>query len=639
MYDVSDNVMDPNPLTYTEDSAAFEFSENSGILVPTADIVASTRVPLTGDPAADATDDPSTTHVDESEVYYTRSAGDGVFSNGQSATNVADDDVTYEFTVTVADSANTIYIPVELTIDVNEAPEITSAVTTDATTGALSYSGMAMVDDDARGVSILDLGTLVTDADGVLTFEISAPAPAAGETQADLPPELSESNGHVTLLFVPTGLETKSYTFVVEASDGYNPEDGVDETIAVTIDVTIVRPERAYPTLRINVDEEFTGDAMDENGNTVSVSGVIAGATEWLIIGHSGADGSTAADADGSLDFDVDMSTGVVSVVQARDADATGAILNPSLTVAASNVDGDDLGNVTVIFSVQGINETPTITSSDATAFVAEDAQDGAAVMTGDREEDVAYQAAASDPEGDSISWDIEGPDGGSVPFDIDSDGKITVDGNDALDHEGTPEYDVVITASDGEYSDAFALNIEVGNSNEAPYFVDPTLEVTIPEDTPVTTEIADYEAADTDNNIDKFSIKNQDDSELFALDPLTGQLTIAQMLDYEKQQVHLVEINVTDKAEATAEIQLKVTVENVNDNAPEFDSSPALTLSVLENTARGTVLANYSATDADGQDVTYSLSGPDAKSFMISDTGDLMTLESLDADRQVPCG
>ena len=44
-------------------------------------------------------------------------------------------------------------------------------------------------------------------------------------------------------------------------------------------------------------------------------------------------------------------------------------------------------------------------------------------------------------------------------------------------------------------------------------------------------------------------------------------------------------------------------------------------------------------ASDADGDSVSYSLSGDDAKSFTISGTGNLMTLESLDADRQVPCG
>ena len=122
----------------------------------------------------------------------------------------------------------------------------------------------------------------------------------------------------------------------------------------------------------------------------------------------------------------------------------------------------------------------------------------------------------------------------------------------------------------------------------------------------------------------------------------MTGVLTVATGpgLDYETQQTYLVEINVSDPDEAEAEIQLLVTVTNVNDESPVFDvMPPAVSLSVPENTARGFVLANYAATDADGDTIKYSLSGDDAKSFMISDTGDLMTLESLDADRQVPCG
>ena len=77
----------------------------------------------------------------------------------------------------------------------------------------------------------------------------------------------------------------------------------------------------------------------------------------------------------------------------------------------------------------------------------------------------------------------------------------------------------------------------------------------------------------------------------------------------------------------------------NENDNAPQFNVAPATMLTVAENTAREWVLSNYAATDADGQTVTYSLSGDDAKSFYISNTGVLMTLESLDADSQVPCG
>ena len=322
-----------------------------------------------------------------------------------------------------------------------------------------------------------------------------------------------------------------------------------------------------------------------------------------------------------------------------------------SLTVTVSGTDGI-LGNVTVIVAITNVNEAPSITTTDLDleAYVSENAQDGDAVMTSRLEDAVAYEVMATDPDdGDTLTYSIGASDGSAVPFAIASDGRVTVSGANMLDHEMTPSYDVVITASDGTLAAELNAIIVVGNANEAPYFVDsegnaltkghPSLTVRIAEDTSVETEIADFDATDPDGNALEFSIKNQDDTIHFQLHAVTGVLTIAQGLDYETQAEHSVEINVRDTGQATAEVALTVKVQNVNDNAPEFDSAPATSLSVPENTARGFVLANYAASDADGDSVSYSLSGLDAMSFSISETGDLMTLESLDADRQVPCG
>ena len=79
---------------------------------------------------------------------------------------------------------------------------------------------------------------------------------------------------------------------------------------------------------------------------------------------------------------------------------------------------------------------------------------------------------------------------------------------------------------------------------------------------------------------------------------------------------------------------------QHVNDEVPVFDSTPETRINVAENTPRGTMLSNYSATDADGDTVTYSLmDGGNSKSFQIdSATGDLTTLESLDYDSNTPC-
>ena len=76
----------------------------------------------------------------------------------------------------------------------------------------------------------------------------------------------------------------------------------------------------------------------------------------------------------------------------------------------------------------------------------------------------------------------------------------------------------------------------------------------------------------------------------------------------------------------------------NANDNSPVFDVAPSATLTVAENTPRGVTLGSYAATDADGDTVTYSLSGTNAKSFHIDGDGNVKTLESLDYDSNTPC-
>ena len=642
------------------------------------DIDASTGMITVGDDGiSDTTGGP--TEDDATAVYERGDFGELVDDTDKYS------DITYSFDITVSDgiSANDKTISATVTVDVNEPPATTADVVEDATTGAKSFSVAKSVEDDARGVSILDLGTLVTDDDGGLTYEISAPAPAAGETQQDLPPELSESNGHVVLLFVPTGLETKSYTFVVEASDGYNPEDGVDETITVTIDVTITRPERGYPTLRIDVDEEFTGDVLDDSGNTVSVSGAIAGATEWDIIGDSGADGSTAADADGTRDFDVDENTGVVSVEQARDADATGAILNPSLTVSASNADGDDLGNITVIFSIQDVNEGPAFIGQPSSGFTPEEGEPNRNVKVSDAIDAVNLMVVATDEDAQDSGAIYSIMETGS-PFAISSAGAITVSGE--LDYDdATMDNPYVITVvatdrRDSSLTDTHSVSISIGDLNDSPVFTEPEGALAelkganaVDEDhTYADGAILSFAATDADMDDLEFRIREGKSQTLFEIGDVTaekdsdgnntgkytGKLFVKRGLnadgsynenatpldyeasDYDTQTGHLVNIDVIDGRGGDELLRVDVYLNNVNDNNPAFNATnPATTLTVVENTARGHVLSNYAASDADGQYVVYSLEGANADSFRIDSSGNLMTLESLDADLDIPCG
>ena len=249
------------------------------------------------------------------------------------------------------------------------------------------------------------------------------------------------------------------------------------------------------------------------------------------------------------------------------------------------------------------------------------------------------------DPETDTVLY--AGADA-LVKVDLTGDGTVKV--ASMLDTDGinsVNQVNVVLRAFDpgdpmGLHS-ALALQVNIIDTNVAPEFDQPSrdqVHTQISESAAIGTPILNpYYAEDEDGDIVKYRLRDQDDTGIFAIGELDGVLTLAAVLNYEVAQSHTVEIQAYDTDGDTDEVVLTVDVLNANDNSPAFNATPRTTLSVNENTGRGHTLANYAATDADGDDVHYSLEGADADSFMISTTGALKTLESLDYDSNTPCG
>ncbi len=545
-----------------------------------------------------------------SGMISVRSAG--ISDSGDGGNMLDNGDVEYTFHVKVSDgiSANNQYISATVTVDVNDATVLVAndALPEDvsATDTAGSYAVAVLVPGEDVPMLLFNLQDMVSDADGdSLTFSVSGnPSYIVYEDSTD----------EVLLTYLPPSADPgpSESTLVVSVSDGYNG----DADVEFMIDISVTEKQPAPITsefVDISVAENSTACRQDGSMGC-SLADVVGGATSFSI--ESGADG-------GNINYAV-ADDGTITVRTAPDYEDK---LNPAFLVNANNAEGL-AGLISVRVTVTDVNEIPEFAADSVSeVMVNEDAQNGADVVT--------FTATDQDA-GDTIAYSIKET---KQPFSINSDGKLKVMGDDAFDINAKASYDLTIVASDGELSAEHEVTVTVSNANDAPSFDAPVLAITIAENTAIGTEIGDYDASDPDGDALKFTIKTQTDTGHFNLGELDGKLSIATALDYETQQVYLVEINVSDPFEAEAEIQVLVTVTNVNDESPVFDSAPATSLSVPENTARGFVLANYAATDADGDTVKYTLSGGDAKSFKISDTGDLMTLESLDADRQVPCG
>ena len=256
---------------------------------------------------------------------------------------------------------------------------------------------------------------------------------------------------------------------------------------------------------------------------------------------------------------------------------------------------------------------------------------------------------SATDANNDTLIYTLSGTD--AAAFTVDSaTGQLKT--KVALDYETKNSYDVIITVSDGKLTDTISVTINVSDVNEAPVFTDGNSTTReIAENTPAGQNIgAVITATDPDDDTLTYSLGGTDAS-AFALNRKTGQLKTKASLNYERKKTYAitltvsdgnltdaitVTINVTDVQErATKQVtEVKTTPNNAPVfTAPMFTEGSSTSRSVPENTSAGVDIGTaVSATDADGEKLTYTLSGTDANAFSIDKTtGQLQTSAALD--------
>lgn len=77
------------------------------------------------------------------------------------------------------------------------------------------------------------------------------------------------------------------------------------------------------------------------------------------------------------------------------------------------------------------------------------------------------------------------------------------------------------------------------------------------------------------------------------------GELKTSAPLDREEQATYHLLVKAADGGGRFCQASIVLTLEDVNDNAPEFSADP-YTITVFENTEPGTLLTRVQATDAD---------------------------------------
>ena len=644
---------DGDTLAYTPVGAdgVFDIDEATGMItVGSAGISDSTGGPTEAD----------------ADAKYTRSDG-GVLADDTDEFS----DITYTFMVMVSDgiSANNQYISATVDVDVNEPTQIVAdaALPANVMAGMVNHDGdgatamvpgykiVVEVTDADVPMTLVNLEALVSDADSGdnLSFSVSG-------NPSHVIHDKSSDNLDLTYLPPSANPGPRVDTITVDVSDGYNGKDTVDQTLYIEIKVTEKQPDPITSNfVGITVAENSLYCSQDDVASGCSLAGVVSGATSFSI--ESGVDG-------GVENYAV-ANDGTITVLNEPDYEDG---LNPAFLVNANNAEGL-AGLVSVRVNITDVNEPPVIADIAGTAWVYETAQDEDEVVEAPgtppvpADTDLAISISAMDPEEGTVTYRISSTK--DVPFAVNgTTGALTVSlaQGEELDHETTPEFTFTVEASDGVNKPTIDVNVKVVGSNEAPNFVSPAGDdavTTIDEDMTyadgpimfgVKVDISVFNATDEDEDDLTFELRegaSRDQFEIVMVNKngagdFQAELRVKQDVeldfeaeDYDPDNGLRVHVEVQDPAGLADTLLLIVKLNNVNDESPTFNAAPRLTLTIAENTARGAVLANYAATDADGDEIKYTLEGDDAKSFAISQTGDVLTLESLDFDSGTPCG
>uniref|UniRef100_A0A8D2DDP0 Protocadherin gamma subfamily A, 5 n=1 Tax=Sciurus vulgaris TaxID=55149 RepID=A0A8D2DDP0_SCIVU len=166
--------------------------------------------------------------------------------------------------------------------------------------------------------------------------------------------------------------------------------------------------------------------------------------------------------------------------------------------------------------------------------------------------------------------------------------------------------------------------------------------QVSVPESIPVGTRLLTLTATDADEGINgkvTYSFRNEEDkiSKTFQLDSSLGEISTIQSLDYEESRFYLMEVVAQDGGALLASAKVLVTVQDVNDNAPEVILTTSSS-SVSEDCLPGTIIALFSIHDGDsGENGETSCSIPRNLPFKLERSVDnyyhLLTTRALDRE------
>ncbi|KAJ1128407.1 hypothetical protein NDU88_006786 [Pleurodeles waltl] len=248
----------------------------------------------------------------------------------------------------------------------------------------------------------------------------------------------------------------------------------------------------------------------------------------------------------------------------------------------------------------------------------------------------------ARSPEGLRLIYNLVSKDALKL-FNIDfKTGVLSVIGH--LDYENKTKHVLTLRATDtatGSFSEA-TVEVQVEDTNDnPPLFSQMVYNAIISENLPAHTPVISVKSSDADsgkNKVISYQIlpNGLDDSmKFFHIDPVTGEISTTQELDYETHQQFHIRVQARDHGmrALSGEALVTIKVSDVNDNPPEF-RQPQYEASVNELATCGHTIIKVQALDPDSAELTkleyLILSGNDHRHFAINTTSGIISIANV---------
>uniref|UniRef100_S4RTD9 Cadherin domain-containing protein n=1 Tax=Petromyzon marinus TaxID=7757 RepID=S4RTD9_PETMA len=506
----------------------------------------------------------------------------------------------------------TAYTSLTVTLlDVNDEPPLFTQTKYVATAVENSLPGLFVVSVSAADS---DLGE-----NGTVRYNFDPDMPAQYREMF----RLDSLTGKVTTLKSLDREELEEYPLVVQAQDRGSPPLGSTAKVTVVVGDLNDNHPVFYPV------QYFASILENEPGGT-AVTTVTATDPD------RGANGTvryqlTAGDA---ARFQVNAVTGAVSTRVSLDREERAVY---QLQVTA--LDGGHLrarSPAIVTITVADAQDTPPTFARDDYSFVVfENVAPGTLVgsvsaSTLDLNANVTYLIVSGDQRGSfSIEW---------------SGGRIFT--ANAIDREEQAFYQLRVVANSGGVAGEASVSVLVHDvNNHAPVFDRASYEVSIAEDEPVNSRFFSVRATDKDsgkNGEVKYEIGEGNGGEKFGIFP-DGQLYVRYELDRETREEYSLTVSAMDTGvePLSSSVTVNVTVLDVNDNKPLFNSS-SYVFHFCEEQEVGSLVGAVQATDADAGSnggVTYSFEKPQVNFELDSETGRIASLRVFDREALIRQG